>query len=151
MTFDHGVAAIPIPVTVDLGGGIGPSWNKQYLIGQKATPLLSSGGLVQSAWNWTVSGGEQFKDWIASLDNAILIGLVDLTTPTLDFHFAVPDGAGANVSCFAHLAVPPGALRIGIAYWRSPSQLSGMFTLRRTPASIRGPEAYHYRVIPPMG
>ena len=91
---------------LNLSGGIGPTTAKSLLIGQLLTASLSTGALTQSGWNWTVSGGSPFKDYVATNSGAVYTPFSPRTTASMNCYFAKPDTP--TVSCTAHLAVPPG-------------------------------------------
>lgn len=102
---------------VILSGGIGPNHDKQFLIGQKVGATLSTGGLTADAYNWSIGGGDPFKNWTASYSTQppqsqgqfTQIGAE--TNSTLSFYFKKPDDINpATVSCAIHLVVPTGSL-----------------------------------------
>jgi len=110
-----GYKATATPLELVLSGGIGPSNAKRFLIGQQVTGTLSTGGLTASGFNWTVSGGEPFKNWIfTDTWNAAttFTGFGTQTGSALAFCFrkVASSGTQETVSCSLHLAVPIGAL-----------------------------------------
>ncbi len=64
VTYDAGASAVEIV----LSGGIGPYYDKRYLIGQKVTAtVLAPYHVTVSSHDWSVTDGEPFKDWTAKL------------------------------------------------------------------------------------
>jgi len=96
------------PVTVNLGGGIGPSTAKRLLVGQQLGATLGAGPLTQTSWNWSASGGAPFKNYVANDAKGVYTPLASETNSQLVCNLAQPT-TGASVSCTAHLAVPTGA------------------------------------------
>ena len=98
---------------VILNGGIGPKDNKKFLIGQHVGATVSTGGLTANSYNWSIGGGEPFKNWTASQTQGHFTALGAETNSTLGFYFKKPEPvAPAIVSCATHLVVPSGSLPV---------------------------------------
>ncbi len=108
--------ATTAPLEISLSGGIKNNWDKEYLIGQRATAALISGGLTPTTYSWTAGGADPFKKWKLEwfADNAtpnttmVLETLGNQINSTLVCYFKKP--ATGTVTCTAHLAVSQGAL-----------------------------------------
>jgi hypothetical protein len=98
----------PIPITLSPSGGIGPNSAKSLLIGQQFGGSVNSGTLSQTSWNWTVSGGSPFLDYVAADGGAVYTPFTPPTGATMGCYFAKPT-TSVTVSCAAHLALPSGA------------------------------------------
>lgn len=103
------------PLELVLSGGIGSGDNKQFLVGQRVTGDLSTGGLQATSFDWSVNGGEPFKNWTADQTHTTFAALGAENGGQLSFYFrkALFKGVKANVSCDFHLNVPTGAQPAG--------------------------------------
>ena len=103
--------ATALPLEVVLSGGIGPRDNKRFLVGQLVSATVSAGGLSVSAngFNWTVSGGEPFKNWTASSTQAVFTTLGTETGNSTAFYFRKA-GVTGQAFCSLHLITPLGSL-----------------------------------------
>lgn len=96
------------PLQVVLSGGIGPQSNKRYLIGQRISATVETGGLTATSYDWQ-EGEASFESYTTSNTSGVL---KYLDRPILSSNVAwyvsepVPDN---SAECQVHLAVPPGA------------------------------------------
>ena len=107
--------ATALPLELVLSGGIGPRNQKRFLIGQRVTGTLSTGGLTASGWNWTIDSGEPFGNWnlewtdTYSHTSATFVPLGTQNQSQVSFCFKKGPQT-STVSTPINLAVPPGAL-----------------------------------------
>lgn len=96
------------PITIDISGGIGPTSTKHFMIGQGVSASLNKSGLPDfqtDTYNWSVSGGNPFDNYVASNSSASYYPLFSIHLnggPSMSCYFAKPDTA--TFTCQANLA-----------------------------------------------
>ena len=112
VSVSYGVSVTTLDVV--LSGGIGPQDKKRYLIGQLCSASLTNANLTASNYNWNVSGGDPFADWVADKFNGNVTPLDPGLASASGYqcHFKTPNAA-PTVTCTVDLAVPPGAHPVG--------------------------------------
>ncbi|MFY9234085.1 MAG: hypothetical protein WAO58_06455 [Fimbriimonadaceae bacterium] len=101
------------PPDIQLSGGINPTWQKRYLIGQLCNAIVRSPLLNVDTWSWAATGGAAFKTWTATRDTGgPMVPLGSETGSAFEWHFKTPSGI-ARATCNIHLYVPPGSKPVG--------------------------------------
>jgi hypothetical protein len=93
----------------------GDMYHPSILIGAGATAALHTGPLTQTAWAWSVSGGDAFSAYYtvpadsSTPTSSVREPLAPTDSDTLHFYFGKWEGGrDGTVSCQAHVAMPAG-------------------------------------------
>jgi len=103
------ISSASVP-SVNLEGGIGDPWAKRFLIGQMCRATVTT-ILVPSSYEWHVTGGAPFSDYVPGETSGIYTPVGTETDSVLVFRFARQ--ASATVACSLNLIVPAGAKPAG--------------------------------------